>query len=249
MKKTSRIARQLRERLEIDRLFGWSVPIGKAASRRPGKGASQRDGEASSRAASARGPDSSDRESVLGRIRDEVAACKLCSLCRTRTQTVFGTGDPNARLLFVGEAPGFDEDREGEPFVGLAGKLLTDIIKAMGLERGQVYIANVIKCRPPQNRTPNPAEVGSCLPYLERQIAILQPQAIVALGAVAAKALLGVELPISRVRGRFHDYHGIPLMPTYHPAYLLRNPEEKRKVWEDVQLVMARLGLSRPRKR
>jgi DNA polymerase len=174
-----------------------------------------------------------------------VLACTRCALCHTRTQAVFGVGDPATRLLFVGEAPGFDEDRQGEPFVGRAGQLLNDIIKAMGLKRSEVYIANVIKCRPPQNRVPNPAEVGSCFGYLETQIEIIAPEVIIALGAVAAKALLGTTESMGRIRSRFHDYRGIPVMPTYHPAYLLRNPAEKRKVWEDVQLVMARLGLRR----
>jgi DNA polymerase len=161
---------------------------------------------------------------------------------------VFGVGDPLARLLFVGEAPGFDEDREGEPFVGRAGRLLNDIIRAMGLRREDVYIANVVKCRPPQNRAPDASETGSCREYLEAQIEIVAPELIVALGGVAAKALLGTEHSLGRLRGRFHPYRRpdgqeIPLMATYHPAYLLRYPEEKRKTWEDVQLVMGRLGL------
>jgi DNA polymerase len=185
------------------------------------------------------------REALLRPIREEVATCVRCALGHTRTQAVFGVGDPGARLLFIGEAPGFDEDRQGEPFVGRAGQLLNDIIKAMGLRREEVYIANVIKCRPPQNRVPNPGEVGSCIGYLERQVEIIAPEVIVALGSVAAKAILGTEQPIGRLRNRFHDYRGIPVMPTYHPAYLLRNPAEKRKVWEDIQLVMARLGLGK----
>jgi len=147
--------------------------------------------------------------------------------------------------MFVGEAPGYDEDREGEPFVGAAGQLLNDIIRAMGLRREEVYIANTIKCRPPQNRTPDPAETGACRAYLEEQVRIVSPEVIIALGAVAAKWLLGKDVPLGRVRGRFHDYHGIPVLPTYHPAYLLRYPHEKRKTWEDIQLVMARLGLKR----
>jgi DNA polymerase len=154
-------------------------------------------------------------------------------------------GDPRARLLFVGEAPGSEEDLQGEPFVGPAGQLLNDIVRAMGLRREEVFIANIVKCRPPQNRVPNPAEVGSCLPYLEEQIRTISPEVIVALGSVAAKALLRTEASLGRLRNRFHDYKGIPVMPTYHPAYLLRYPAEKKKVWEDVQLVMAKLGLRR----
>jgi DNA polymerase len=148
--------------------------------------------------------------------------------------------------MFVGEGPGYDEDRMGEPFVGKAGELLDAIIAAMGFARGEVYIANVVKCRPPGNRTPHPGEIGACAGYLERQIDTVRPQVLVALGAVAARALLGVEDSISRLRGRFHDYRGTPLMPTYHPAYLLRNPADKRKTWGDIQLVMARLGLPPP---
>ena len=185
------------------------------------------------------------REALLAPIREEVVACTRCALCHGRTQTVFGVGDPTTRLLFVGEAPGFDEDRLGEPFVGKAGQLLNDIIKAMGLRRGEGYIANIVKCRPPQNRGPNPAEAGACMGYLERQIDVVKPEVLVALGSVAAKNLLKNDSSIGRLRGRFHDYRGIPVMATYHPAYLLRNPEEKRKVWEDIQLVMARLGLKR----
>jgi DNA polymerase len=154
-------------------------------------------------------------------------------------------GDPHARLLFVGEGPGYDEDRLGEPFVGKAGRLLNDMIRAMGLQREEVYIANVVKCRPPGNRTPAPDETGACLPYLEQQIDIVAPEMIIALGAVAARALLGGERSLGEMRRRFHDYRGIAVMPTYHPAYLLRNPADKRKTWEDLQLVMSRLGLRR----
>ncbi|MBI4601901.1 MAG: uracil-DNA glycosylase [Planctomycetes bacterium] len=255
----AQVARAVRERLEVCRLFGWQVPLdrGRIAPRPP---AAPPAGRALSSATTPRvaapppaGPASSKdrpaREAALEPIRLEVAACTRCGLCRTRTQTVFGVGDPAARLMFVGEAPGYDEDRQGEPFVGKAGQLLNDIIRAMGLRRDEVYIANVVKCHPPQNRAPDAAEAGACLEYLERQIEVVAPELIVVLGAVAAKALLGTAEGIQRLRGKFHAWRGIPVMPTFHPAYLLRKPEEKRKAWEDVQLVMARLGLQRPERR
>lgn len=173
----------------------------------------------------------------------EVAACTLCALAKGRTQAVFGVGDPDARLMFVGEGPGADEDRLGEPFVGKAGQLLTKIIEAMGLRREDVYIANVVKCRPPGNRVPMFEEVQACLPYLREQIAIIGPELLVLLGATAARALLGTTASMGSLRGRFFDFQGTPVLCTYHPAYLLRNPAEKRKVWEDLQLAMKKLGL------
>jgi DNA polymerase len=178
-------------------------------------------------------------------LQSEVAGCTRCSeLAETRTQTVFGVGNPNARLVFVGEAPGADEDAQGQPFVGRAGQLLTDIItKGMKLRREDVYILNVLKCRPPGNRTPAPNEVINCHGFLDRQLEILQPEFICCLGAVAAKAILNTEISIGRLRGKFHDLHGIPVICTYHPAYLLRNPEAKKLVWEDIQVLMRRMGL------
>ncbi|HEX3998139.1 MAG TPA: uracil-DNA glycosylase family protein [Pirellulales bacterium] len=177
-------------------------------------------------------------------IRREVAACTRCTeLATTRTQTVFGVGNINARLMFVGEAPGADEDRAGEPFVGKAGQLLTKIIEACRMKREDVYIGNVIKCRPPGNRNPLPDEVQNCRGYLERQLAIVRPEFICCLGAVAAKSLLNSEATIGRLRGRFYQYEGIPVLCTYHPAYLLRNPSAKRDVWEDMKLLMARMGI------
>ena len=171
--------------------------------------------------------------------------CVKCGLHETRTTVVFGTGNPNADLMFVGEAPGADEDRQGEPFVGRAGKLLTDIIKAMKFTREDVYIANVLKCRPPGNRNPEPDEVETCSPYLVRQVALIQPKVIVALGSFAAKMLLDTKTGISALRGKFHEYalteqsdNAPVIMPTFHPAYLLRNPNAKRDVWEDMQQVM-----------
>lgn len=164
-------------------------------------------------------------------------ACTKCRLHSGRTHVVFGVGNPQAELMFVGEAPGRDEDLQGEPFVGRAGQLLTRIIEAIGLKREAVYIANVIKCRPPNNRNPQDDEIACCEPYLLRQIELVQPKIIVALGTFAAQTLLKSSQPISQLRGRFHIYHGVKLMPTFHPAFLLRNPDRKRAVWEDMQAV------------
>jgi DNA polymerase len=182
----------------------------------------------------------------LPQLRAAIGDCTRCKLAGHRTNLVFGVGDPAAELVFVGEAPGRDEDARGEPFVGRAGQLLTEIItKGMKLRREDVYIANIIKCRPPQNRNPEPDEIASCEPFLVRQLALIRPKAIVALGTFAAQTLLKTRTPITRLRGAWADYHGIPLMPTFHPAYLLRNPAEKRVVWEDIQQVMRALGLPR----
>ena len=168
-----------------------------------------------------------------------VAACTRCGLSATRTQTVFGTGNRGARLMAIGEAPGFEEDRQGEPFVGRAGQLLNAMLRAAGFERSEVYIANVLKCRPPKNRDPQPAEAAECLPYLRRQIAMVAPQAILCLGRIAAQNLLGTTLPLARLRGTVHRHEGgVPVVVTYHPAYLLRSPGEKRKAWEDLKCVM-----------
>jgi DNA polymerase len=185
---------------------------------------------------------------VLEAIRVEIGPdCSRCKLHRLgRSKVVFGVGNPRARVMFVGEGPGADEDAQGIPFVGRAGQLLTDIIKAMGLTRDDVYIANVVKCRPPNNRAPEPDEVATCGPFLLRQIDAIGPEVIVALGASAAQALLGTRDPISRLRGQVLQFRGARLIPTFHPAYLLRSPDRKRDVWEDVQKAMAILGLERP---
>ena len=179
-------------------------------------------------------------------LREAVLNCTRCDLHRTRTQGVFGVGDRHAEWLIVGEAPGAEEDRLGEPFVGQAGKLLDAMLAAIGLRRGEnVYIANVLKSRPPRNRDPDPQEVAACLPYLERQIDLIQPKLVLALGRFAAQSLLVTDTAISRLRGQVHNYRGIPLVVTYHPAYLLRNPADKARVWEDLLLAhetMARLG-------
>lgn len=178
----------------------------------------------------------------LENLRAAIGDCKLCKLCSGRTHIVFGVGKPRAKLMFVGEGPGRDEDLQGEPFVGRAGQLLTDIItKGMKLRREDVYIANVVKCRPPANRNPEPDEVAACEPFLKKQIDLVRPQIIVGLGKFAVQTLLQSKVPITKVRGTWHSYHGIKLMPTFHPAYLLRNPADKKLVWEDIQKVMKEL--------
>ena len=172
-----------------------------------------------------------------------VKSCTKCSeLALCRKNVVFGVGDIHAELMFVGEAPGADEDEQGEPFVGRAGQLLTKIIEAMGYRRKDVYIANVLKCRPPQNRTPLPDEMNNCRPYLLEQIDAIKPKVIVALGATAVRALLDVQLGITKMRGNWYTFHNTPIMPTFHPAYLLRNPPAKREVWEDMKTVLTKLG-------
>jgi uracil-DNA glycosylase len=177
----------------------------------------------------------------LAELKTVAQQCTACPLHRGRTHVVFGVGNPQAELMFVGEAPGRDEDLQGEPFVGRAGQLLTRIIEAIGMTRQDVYIANVIKCRPPNNRNPEADEISRCEPYLIRQIALVKPRLIVALGTFAAQTLLQTRLPISQLRGRFHTYQGVRLMPTFHPAFLLRNPDRKRAVWEDMQAVQREL--------
>jgi uracil-DNA glycosylase family 4 len=185
---------------------------------------------------------------ALPRIREDIGDCTRCKLHKGRTKIVFGTGNPNADLMFVGEGPGRDEDLSGEPFVGRAGKLLTDMIKAMGLQREDVYIANVVKCRPPENRLPEKDEITTCSPFLMRQIDTIKPKVICTLGSCSAQTLLQTAQGISKLRGEWFDFRGTKLMPTYHPAYLLRNPAAKPEVWKDLQKVMAVLGLQ-PRKR
>ena len=180
---------------------------------------------------------------TLETIRRDLGECQRCALAGQRRNLVFGTGDAGARLVFVGEGPGYEEDQQGLPFVGAAGQLLTKIIAAIKLRREDVYICNIIKCRPPGNRNPGGNEIKACLPFLERQLAAIQPEFICALGTVAAQALLRTSAPISKLRGSFHDYHGIKILPTFHPAYLLRNPDKKRAVWEDMQMLMRAMGI------
>lgn len=172
-----------------------------------------------------------------------VHGCRRCELCESRTQAVFGVGDRRARLMIVGEAPGAEEDRQGEPFVGRAGRLLNAMLRAVGLDRERVFIANILKCRPPGNRDPQPAEVAQCMPYLRRQIELISPALILCVGRIAAQNLLATDTPIGRLRGSLHRLEtGVPVIVTYHPAYLLRSPGEKRKAWEDLKLVIGTLG-------
>ena len=181
------------------------------------------------------------QDSLLAELQAIVTACEKCRLAKTRTQVVYGVGSPNADLMFIGEAPGRDEDIQGEPFVGRAGQLLTDIIKAMKLTRDDVYIANVIKCRPPENRNPEQDELDMCRPYIRQQVEIIQPRVIVTLGRFALQSLTEKGFAISSVRGQWLDYNGVKVMPTYHPAYLLRNPAAKKEVWADMKKVMSEL--------
>jgi uracil-DNA glycosylase family 4 len=220
------IIRQIRGHLELQRGTGLDRFISAPAVREaPPAGA-------------AGPPSNSAGIPTLEALRDAIGDCTRCKLHSGRRNLVFGEGNPRARLMFVGEAPGEDEDRQGRPFVGKAGQLLTKIIQAMGYQRNEVYIANILKCRPPKNRNPEPDEIATCEPFLRQQVDIIRPEVICALGSFAAQTLLRTDRKISALRGRFHDYGGIRMMPTFHPAYLLRNPEEKRKVWEDMQKVM-----------
>jgi len=189
----------------------------------------------------------SDPVQALLAIREDIGDCTRCPLHKQgRKQIVFGVGNPRADLMFIGEAPGADEDAKGEPFVGRAGQLLNNMIKAMGLSREEVYIANIIKCRPPGNRTPEREECDTCSPFLMRQIAAIAPKAIVALGAVSAKTLLAIHAPMTELRGKWYDFRGTKLAVTYHPAFLLRDPRQKKEAWKDLQMVMKELGLKAP---
>jgi DNA polymerase len=221
---------QARRHLERLQTHGMSRLRKRVATRAPARAAAE----------PVRGPADGSALAVVGA---ELGDCRRCKLHSGRTNIVFGVGNPNADLVFVGEAPGANEDRQGEPFVGDAGQLLDRMIAAMGFRREDVYIANVLKCRPPGNRNPEPDEIEQCEPFLKRQLGVIKPRMIVALGKFAAQCLLRrYDTPISALRGRFHEYEGVRLMPTYHPAYLLRNPSAKRQVWDDLQLVMAELG-------
>lgn len=227
-----RVRRILRQHVRTDALLGVeAVPLGEAV---------------------AVPPLSSRKCAALQLVQEEVVACRKCELCASRTQTVFGEGSPAAAIMFVGEGPGQTEDEQGRPFVGRAGELLNNMITAMGLKREDVYIANVVKCRPPENRTPTPQESAACWNFLRQQIQIIQPQVIVALGSPAAKMLLNTTTGISALRGTWHELPGlgeggasIPVMPTFHPAFLLRQytPDNRKKVWSDLQKVMQRVGL------
>jgi uracil-DNA glycosylase len=189
-----------------------------------------------------------DRAAALRLIREDIGDCTRCALHKGRNKLVFADGSPNARLMFVGEGPGADEDAQGLPFVGRAGQLLNNMITAMGLKREDVYIANVVKCRPPGNRTPEPDEANTCSPFLFRQIDVVSPEVIVALGATAATYLLGQRQPLAGLRGRVHSFRGSKLIVTYHPAFLLRDPRQKKEAWADLQIAMRELGMETPRR-
>ena len=195
-------------------------------------------------------PEFADRTERLRVIAADVARCARCAeLAASRTQTVFGSGNPTSELVFVGEGPGADEDAQGLPFVGRSGKLLTDMIeKGMGIPRDSVFICNVVRCRPPQNRNPRPGEAAACRPFLDATLDVVRPKFICCLGSIAAKNLLGVDVPIRRLRGKVHDYRGMKVICTYHPAYLLRNPPAKKDAWADLQLLMREMGLPTPTK-
>jgi uracil-DNA glycosylase len=219
-------------------LFGGLEEV--EAPRSPGAG--RRGPERStSPLAAIRAPEAADAAAALASIRNDIGDCTRCGLCRHRTHVVFGVGNPMARLMFIGEGPGADEDQKGEPFVGRAGQLLTKIIESMGMERREVYIANVVKCRPPENRTPLPDEIATCSPFLFQQVLAIRPRVIVCLGTPATQTVLGTRDTITRLRGTFQEINGIRVMPTFHPAYLLRNPAAKREVWDDMKKVMAEL--------
>ena len=179
----------------------------------------------------------SEKIEALSKLEEQVRKCTQCDLCKNRTNVVFGVGNPDADLMFVGEAPGYYEDKQGEPFVGKAGQLLTKIIESIGMKRGDVYIANILKCRPPDNRNPNANEIVMCSPHLIRQIEIMRPKIICALGTFAAQTLLDTKETIGRLRGEFFEYQSTKFLATYHPAYLLRNPSDKKKVWDDIKKV------------
>ena len=221
-----RLVAGLRHHLEEEResgFEGWPLGVNSETKQKPAREQADR----------------KRQHQTLAEVRQELGDCQRCILHRKRKHIVFGSGNPKAKLVFVGEGPGRDEDIQGEPFVGQAGKLLTRIIEAIQLTREEVYIANIIKCRPPENRNPEPDEIAACEPFLIKQLEVIQPKLICALGTFAAQTLLQTAEKISALRGKFHSYQGILLMPTYHPAYLLRNPNYKRDVWEDVKKVKA----------
>lgn len=245
----------IRQNLETDAILGASeVPVAKAA--KAPVGAPQTDSPPKPRRPV--GPDEADKTKRLEALANEhLTDCRKCQLAQERNKVVFGQGSADTELVFVGEAPGAEEDKQGLAFVGRAGQLLTRMIQAMGITRDDVYICNVLKCRPPGNRTPSTDEIAACSPYLMEQVQIIAPKVIVALGAPASQTLLATKTSIGQLRGRFHDFYpsGSPLvgqpvklMPTYHPAYLLRNPADKNKVWDDLKIVMTELGLPIPQK-
>lgn len=246
-----RLSGALRARLETERWFGISH-IYMSEQLEANASVKRCDYDANSVEASGTGDSNQpempgqSKSEMLQQLAEIASECSLCGLSETRKNLVFGEGNPDARIMFIGEAPGRDEDIKARPFVGRAGQLLDKIIAAMGLRREDVYIANILKCRPPNNRNPNPQEIEVCMPTLLKQIEIIRPGIIIALGAVSACSLLDMKGSLGSMRGRIHDFNGTKLVVTYHPAYLLRNPDAKRQVWEDVKMAMAELGLKPP---
>lgn len=245
-----RIAAPDRGVAEIPKRPAYQAESSRREAARPASAPSGRPQGAASNGFTPEGPTPAEAAAAaadLGALEASVAACKACALCESRHRTVFMDGKGTSGIMFVGEAPGADEDREGVPFVGRAGALLTDIItKGMGLARADVTIANVLKCRPPGNRDPLPGEKGLCTAFLDRQIELVNPKVIVPLGRHAACHVLGVDAPLGRLRARVHEREGRKIVPTYHPAYLLRSPHDKKKAWEDIKLAMAEAGVSPP---
>jgi uracil-DNA glycosylase len=237
-------------RRPVDPALVLAEPIAAESAAPPQPNSSQEDSPIFTRKPTPAPPQvaAADRASALQLIRDDLGDCTRCALHSGRNKLVFGDGSASARLMFVGEGPGADEDAQGLPFVGKAGQLLNNMIAAMGLRRDQVYIANVVKCRPPGNRTPEPDEANTCSPFLFRQIDVVRPQVLVALGATAATYLLGQRQPLAGLRGRVHAFRGMQLIVTYHPAYLLRDPRQKKEAWADLQIAMRELGLKAPAK-
>ncbi len=230
--------RDIRSVLEFFEAMGIDrIPVTLAATKRAGKGPRRQDTAAAE-------PTTDEKREKLAMLREEIGDCVRCKLSEHRTKIVYGDGDPGAAIMFVGEGPGKEEDLQGLPFVGDAGVLLTRLIEKMGLRRSDVYIANIVKCRPPLNRDPEDDEIATCRGFVERQVSIIRPEVIITLGRIALQTLLdNPKLRITAARGKFCDYRGIPLMPTFHPAYLLRNPGDKWKTWADAQKVMERIGL------
>jgi len=240
-KELTSLIKDIKIRIEMEKTFGVDTCLHTNRERQKGESLSSSKSKVTPEAPK---PDTQNminekekRTRLLDGLKNEMLTCHKCPLGNTRTNLVFGVGNPMADLMFVGEAPGRDEDLQGEPFVGRAGQLLTKIINAIGLKRSEVYIGNILKCRPPGNRNPLPEEISLCIPYLKKQINIIQPKILCTLGSFAAQTLLNTKTPVGALRGKFHDYNGIPTMVTFHPAYLLRNPAEKAKVWEDMKKV------------
>jgi len=239
------VTEDLARELELLREFGFThLDIPRGEHPHSASGGQPPSAVRSDDAAFASEGSAGSQNDLLAEMRAVVTACEKCRLAKTRTQVVYGVGNPNADLMFIGEAPGRDEDIQGEPFVGRAGQPLTEIIKAMKLTRDDVYIANVIKCRPPENRNPEPDELDACRPYIRRQVELIEPKVIVTLGRFALQSLTEKAYGITSVRGQWLEYNGVKVMPTYHPAYLLRNPAAKKEVWADMKKVMAELGLN-----